>query len=210
MVRYYVDAVAGDPDALRGGFAAYRALDATIARNERRKERRLTLPVLGIGGAQGIGEGAANTMKLAADDVQSVVIPGCGHYCLEEATEEVVAALTAFLPRTGKASDMGVVVVTAFPVPEHRAEVIAAFETAIARVHGEPGVELYTPHEGRDRLVMMEKYESERARTEHAKGAAWQACGRLWKASSAAVSTRRSASRTRLETRRRVRCDRSP
>ena len=24
-------------------------------------------------------------MRLAADDVQSVVIPGCGHYCLEEA-----------------------------------------------------------------------------------------------------------------------------
>jgi hypothetical protein len=28
---------------------------------------------------------------------------------------------------------MSVVVVTAFPVPEHRAEVIAAFEIAIAR-----------------------------------------------------------------------------
>jgi hypothetical protein len=26
-----------------------------------------------------------------------VVIPGCGHYCLEEAPEEVLAALTAFL-----------------------------------------------------------------------------------------------------------------
>jgi len=97
VVRYYVDALAGDPGALRGSFAAYRALDATIAQNERRKEQRLTLPVLGIGGAQGIGEGAANTMKLAADDVQSVVIPGCGHYCLEEAPEEVVAALAAFL-----------------------------------------------------------------------------------------------------------------
>jgi hypothetical protein len=43
------------------------------------------------------GEGAANTMKLAASDVQSVVIPGCGHYCLEEAPEEIVATLTAFL-----------------------------------------------------------------------------------------------------------------
>jgi pimeloyl-ACP methyl ester carboxylesterase len=35
--------------------------------------------------------------ELAADDVQSVVIPGSGHYCLEEAPEEVLAALTAFL-----------------------------------------------------------------------------------------------------------------
>jgi quinol monooxygenase YgiN len=65
-----------------------------------------------------------------------------------------------------------VVVVTAFPIPEHRAEVIAAFEEAIARVHDEPGVELYALHEGHDRLVIIEKYESEQARSEHGKGAA--------------------------------------
>ena len=65
-----------------------------------------------------------------------------------------------------------VVVVTAFPVPEHRGEVVEAFEAAIAREHGEPGVELYALHEGRDRLVMIEKYESEQARSEHAQGAA--------------------------------------
>jgi len=64
-----------------------------------------------------------------------------------------------------------VVVVTAFPVPEHRAEVVGAFEEAIARVHDEPSVDLYALHEGRDRLIMIEKYESEQARSEHAKGA---------------------------------------
>ena len=95
-VRHYNDALT-DPEALHASFAIYRALDTTIAQNQQRKERRLTLPVLAIGGAEGIGEGAANTMKLAAGDVQSVVIPGSGHYCLEEAPEEVVAALTAFL-----------------------------------------------------------------------------------------------------------------
>ena len=96
-VRHYVGMLAADPAALRGSFAAYRALDATIAQNQQRKERSLALPVLAIGGAEGIGEGAANTMKLAADGVQSLVIPGSGHYCLEEAPEEVAAALTAFL-----------------------------------------------------------------------------------------------------------------
>ena len=65
-----------------------------------------------------------------------------------------------------------VVVVTAFPVPKHRAEVVAAFEAAIARVHDEPGVELYALHEGSDRLVMIEKYESGQARSEHLQGAA--------------------------------------
>ena len=65
-----------------------------------------------------------------------------------------------------------VIIATALPVPEHRAEVVAAFEEAIARVHDEPGVELYALHEGRGRLVMIEKYESEQARSEHAKGPA--------------------------------------
>jgi quinol monooxygenase YgiN len=65
-----------------------------------------------------------------------------------------------------------VVVVTAFPIPDQRADVIAAFETAIDQVHKEPGVELYALHEGPDRLVMIEKYESAEVRSEHSKGAA--------------------------------------
>ena len=65
-----------------------------------------------------------------------------------------------------------VTVATAFPIPEHRAEVIAACEAAIIEVHDEPGVELYALHEGPDRLVMIEKYESEQALSEHSNGAA--------------------------------------
>jgi pimeloyl-ACP methyl ester carboxylesterase len=36
-------------------------------------------------------------MKLAADDVQALVIPDCGHHPAEETPEETLAALTAFL-----------------------------------------------------------------------------------------------------------------
>ena len=65
-----------------------------------------------------------------------------------------------------------IVVATAYPAPEHRDEVIAAFEAAIARVHSEePGCELYALHEGRDRLVMIEKYASQDAVDQHIKGA---------------------------------------
>jgi quinol monooxygenase YgiN len=61
-----------------------------------------------------------------------------------------------------------VVVATAFPLPEHRAEVIAAFEKAIADVHeSEPGTELYALHEGKDRLVMIEKYATQEAFAAH-------------------------------------------
>jgi quinol monooxygenase YgiN len=65
-----------------------------------------------------------------------------------------------------------VIVATAFPVPEHRAEAIAAFESAIAQVHDEEaGCELYALHEGPDgRLVMIEKYASQDAVAKHGAG----------------------------------------
>jgi pimeloyl-ACP methyl ester carboxylesterase len=75
-VRYYVDILRSHKHALRGGFGWYRALDATIAQEAQRKTRRLTLPVLAIGGQYSGGERVAAGMKLAADDVQTVVIPG--------------------------------------------------------------------------------------------------------------------------------------
>jgi pimeloyl-ACP methyl ester carboxylesterase len=96
-VRHYIDTLAADPAALHASFAIYRALDATIAQNQQRKTRRLGIPVLGIGGAHSLREQVADTMKLAADDVQTLVIPGCGHHPAEETPDETLAALTAFL-----------------------------------------------------------------------------------------------------------------
>jgi pimeloyl-ACP methyl ester carboxylesterase len=97
VVKYYIDTLAASPDALRGSFGIYRAFPAIIAQNEQRKTRRLTLPVLAIGGEQSAGEGPGNTMKLVADDVQTMVLAGSGHWVAEQATEELLAALTAFL-----------------------------------------------------------------------------------------------------------------
>ena len=49
------------------------------------------------GGAESWGEEAGNWMKPAADDVQTVVISSAGHWVAEQAPEEMLAALTAFL-----------------------------------------------------------------------------------------------------------------
>jgi pimeloyl-ACP methyl ester carboxylesterase len=95
-VRYYIDTLK-DPDHLRGSFEFYRAIPATSEQNQKRKERRLTLPVLAIGGAESSGEGVGNTMKLAADDVQTMVLTDCGHWVAEQAPEQLLTALTAFL-----------------------------------------------------------------------------------------------------------------
>ena len=96
-VKYYVDTLAADPEALHGSFAMYRALETTIAQNAQRKAQPLTMPVLAIGGAQSLAQQVADTMKLGATDVQSLVIPGCGHHPPEETPEDLLAALRAFL-----------------------------------------------------------------------------------------------------------------
>jgi pimeloyl-ACP methyl ester carboxylesterase len=96
-VSYYVDILAADPDALHGSFQLYRAFPTTIAQNEQRKSQRLALPVLAIGGAESSGDMVGATMQLVADDVQGLVIPGCGHWVAEQAPEELLAALTTFL-----------------------------------------------------------------------------------------------------------------
>jgi pimeloyl-ACP methyl ester carboxylesterase len=49
-----------------------------------------------IGGGESSAE-VGNTMKLAADDVQTLVIPGCGHWVAEQAPDQLLAALTTFL-----------------------------------------------------------------------------------------------------------------
>ena len=96
-VRYYIDTLAADPDHLRGSFEFYRAIPTTIAQNEKRKERRLTLPVLAIGGAESAGPAVGDAMMLAATNVQTLVIPGCGHFVPDEAPKELLAALIPFL-----------------------------------------------------------------------------------------------------------------
>jgi pimeloyl-ACP methyl ester carboxylesterase len=99
-VRYYVDGLS-NPEALHGSFQLYRAFGATTAQNLERKTRRLQMPVLAMGGEQSVGSMAADTMKLTADDVQTLVIPGIGHWLAEQAPAELVEALKAFLAPYG-------------------------------------------------------------------------------------------------------------
>ena len=96
VVHYYVRLLSS-PDALRGCFGLYRAWDATLAQNGQRTTRPLTMPVLAIGGAASWGELVGNDMKLLATNVQSVVIPGTGHWLAEESPRQLLAALTPFL-----------------------------------------------------------------------------------------------------------------
>jgi pimeloyl-ACP methyl ester carboxylesterase len=77
-IDYYVRGFS-NPDSLRSNFGFYRALDTTIAQDAERKTRRLTMPVLAIGGAASFGDHVGEALRLVADDVQSLVIPDTGH-----------------------------------------------------------------------------------------------------------------------------------
>jgi pimeloyl-ACP methyl ester carboxylesterase len=96
VIDYYVRLLSS-PDALRGSFGFYRALDATLAQNDKRKTRRLAMPVLAIGGAASYGAHVGDAMRPLANDVQSVVISGAGHWIAEENPDELLVALGVFL-----------------------------------------------------------------------------------------------------------------
>ena len=96
VVRYYVGLLT-NPDSLRGTFAFYREWDTMMAQNAERAKRPLTMPVLGIGGETSEAATVGDAFKSLANDVQTAVIPGAGHWFAEEAPEETVAALTRFL-----------------------------------------------------------------------------------------------------------------
>jgi pimeloyl-ACP methyl ester carboxylesterase len=106
VVRYYIDTIANDVRGLRGSFGFYRALPTTIEQNAQRKTVRLSMPVLAMGGVESTGDMVADTMKLVADDVHGVVLPGAAHWVAEQVPEELLAALSVFLApyREGKST----------------------------------------------------------------------------------------------------------
>ena len=96
-IKYYVKLFTRDRDALRASFGLYRAWDAHLAQNLTREAVPLTIPVLGIGGANSWANLPGDAMRGLANDVQTVVIPDTGHWVAEQAPEEMLTALSTFL-----------------------------------------------------------------------------------------------------------------
>ncbi|CAB3784437.1 Soluble epoxide hydrolase [Paraburkholderia ultramafica] len=86
------------PGALRAGFEYYRAFPADARQNQAFAQHKLTMPVLGIGGAGSLGPIVGEELRHVALDVQSVQIDGAGHWVAEEQPETVTDALLKFLP----------------------------------------------------------------------------------------------------------------
>ncbi|MGW5333882.1 alpha/beta fold hydrolase [Streptomyces bauhiniae] len=59
-------------------------------------------PAHAVGGALWSGANAAQTMRLAADDVTEIVLDDCGHYPAEEQPARLAEVLEDFLGRSGR------------------------------------------------------------------------------------------------------------
>jgi len=90
------------PGAMRAGFAWYREnFSATgIEEAKARAAKRLTMPVLALGGSDGVGDLLRATLAPYGDHVQGGVLAGCGHFLPEECPAELTDAVLNFWKST--------------------------------------------------------------------------------------------------------------
>ncbi|MBN3763607.1 alpha/beta hydrolase [Burkholderia sp. Ac-20365] len=86
------------PGALRAGFEYYRAFAQDIKDNRAFSAKKLTMPVLGIGGAGSLGPIIGDQLRHVATNVEAVNVQGSGHWVAEEQPAIVTNALLKFLP----------------------------------------------------------------------------------------------------------------
>ncbi len=89
--------VEGGRGAMQSGFEYYRAIFDSIAQNRETAAKKLSMPVLAIGGEQWLGLLMQRMVEPIADNLRTEVIAGSGHFVPEEAPEAVVRLLQAFL-----------------------------------------------------------------------------------------------------------------
>ncbi len=98
-LAFYADTYRGR-DRLRGGFEHYRTLlDDGRENRAALATRRLTMPVLSIGGRDSVGEQTTDALRPHADHLAGLVSP-TGHFVAEEAPEWFLNALRSFLTGT--------------------------------------------------------------------------------------------------------------
>ena len=70
-------------------------------KNSRRRMHFLPMPLLVLAGEKASGTFLIDQARLVASDVTGTVIKGSGHWLMEEAPEQVIPPLVAFLSTPG-------------------------------------------------------------------------------------------------------------
>ncbi len=96
--RQHYAALYALPGAMHAGFAQFAAFDQDAIDNHAFVAAgKLTMPVLAVGGEKSFGTTMATVAGFAASNVQGAVIPGAGHWVMEEQPAATVKIVRAFL-----------------------------------------------------------------------------------------------------------------
>jgi pimeloyl-ACP methyl ester carboxylesterase len=86
------------PGAMHSGFEQFHAFDQDVIDNKAFLAKGpLPMPVLAIGGEKSFGPMMATVARAAATNVEGAVIPGSGHWLMEEQPQATVTAIVGFL-----------------------------------------------------------------------------------------------------------------
>jgi len=96
-IRQHYAKLYARPGNMHAAFAQFRSIRQDAADNEASMKTKLTMPVLAVGGEKSFGNNEAIVMRNAADKVMEVVIPGAGHWLMEEAPTQTIAAIRKFM-----------------------------------------------------------------------------------------------------------------
>ena len=96
--RAYYTRLYAQPGAMRASFAQFNTIAThDVADNRAASKVKLTMPVLAVGGEKSFGPMMATVMRNAALDVRQAVVPGAGHWMMEENPDATVELIDDFL-----------------------------------------------------------------------------------------------------------------
>jgi pimeloyl-ACP methyl ester carboxylesterase len=94
--RFYAKQYA-QPGAMRAGFEYFHNFEKDAADFAQLGATKLTMPVLVLAGEKASGTFLIEQAKLVATDVHGVVVPGSGHWLMEEAPQAVMPEIVKFV-----------------------------------------------------------------------------------------------------------------
>jgi pimeloyl-ACP methyl ester carboxylesterase len=98
-IRQHYAKLYARPGNMHAAFAQFRSIRQDAKDNKATMTKKLSMPVLAIGGEKSFGANEAIVMRNAAHKVTEVVIPGAGHWLMEEAPTPTIAAIRGFIEK---------------------------------------------------------------------------------------------------------------
>jgi len=94
--RIYAKSYA-QPGGMRAGFEYFRNFEQDAKDFELFSKTKLTMPVFVLTGEKASGTFLIEQARLTATDVRGIVVPGSGHWLMEEAPQSVIPSIIEFL-----------------------------------------------------------------------------------------------------------------